>query len=178
MDLGAWLKLWTRPSESALDIKDVDTPVVWMIAKHRGRIDTPMVFRGLSDLLPAGSCLRLESISIADDVKALLTENPTEAVLRKKPDTIWPRSEVFHVPATECLLARLVNMADRHAEPEICDHLYVYRDDTVLLSWHDFPDPECAMISDLLDEERVIRFCEAIGCECRREANPCIPESE
>lgn len=77
--------------------------------------------------------------------------------MRIKPDvrvarnTIWPKQDVFHIPATRQNLDELLELTLNHAEPEICDHLVLYRDRQVLLWLHDASDGTC---TDTLRSER------------------------
>lgn len=51
--------------------------------------------------------------------------------------TVWPRGTVFHVPASRTVVAALAAVCEHCAYPEICDHLHVYDNDSVLLQWYD-----------------------------------------
>ncbi|HEX9198148.1 MAG TPA: hypothetical protein VF865_01205, partial [Acidobacteriaceae bacterium] len=51
--------------------------------------------------------------------------------------TLWPKPKVFHIPLTGDNLADFRNLAENHAEPEVADHLVVYRGNDVLLWAHD-----------------------------------------
>jgi hypothetical protein len=79
------------------------------------------------------------------------------------------------VPASEETLTALAELSENHAVPEICDHLFIYREGAVLLSWPDFPDPKVLMISDAIAEATVARFSSSLGTDHKRIANPCGP---
>lgn len=164
MGLREWIGRWRERHVSAKPVKDVDTLCVWAVAGRKHKISADDVFRALPDFVPAGSFLRLEGTSMAEDVRNLLVENSTQTVLDRRPDTIWPRPKVFHVTASDEVLGALAEMCDHHAWPEMCDHLFVYKDDRVLLSWPDFPDDETLWVSELIDEAAVERFFGALGC--------------
>lgn len=175
MSICDWLRKWWKPDWQKEPCKDVDTPHVWSLTHCERRIEPDVVFRTLADLLPAGSSMRLEGVSIARDVESLLTDHPADVILERRRDTIWPRSKLFHVPATHEMLVALAEMCGGHARPEICDHLFIYQADTVMLSWPDFLDRTTLMISDHIDEGTVARFVGAIGCGYECTDNPCGP---
>jgi hypothetical protein len=49
------------------------------------------------------------------------------------------RPKVYFMRITEENLQGLASLSTAHAEPEVCSHLRVYRDETIILSWHDLP---------------------------------------
>jgi hypothetical protein len=48
-----------------------------------------------------------------------------------------PPPKTVHLPATDTVLAGLAELASDHAELELAIHFHVYRNDTVLIEWHD-----------------------------------------
>jgi len=78
--------------------------------------------------------------------------------------TIWPRPQVFHIPATPENLTDLAALFGNHATPEICIHFHAYCEQTVVLQWHDafFDDP--LYLSPVIPESRVKTFCTACAC--------------
>ena len=57
--------------------------------------------------------------------------------------TIWPKPTVFHLPATPETMMALTELMRLCAYPELAIHFHVYRDQTVLVEWHDaFPQPD------------------------------------
>ena len=81
--------------------------------------------------------------------------------------TIWPRPKVFHVPATVTTLTELVRIMKHHAGPELAVHFHVYRNDSVLLQWHDaFSQP--MLMSGAIPEEKVKVLTDKIGKNFRK----------
>jgi hypothetical protein len=105
--------------------------------------------------MPADSVLYLEGTSIAPAVKAYLEERPAPARRRIWRGTLWPRPAVFHLPVSH--VQGLRALAERHAEPEICDHLAVYHDDRLLLTAYDAGFGE-VYLARSLPEETIRRF--------------------
>jgi len=137
----------------------LDMSACWEVAK--GRKDCQICFRELPKLFPPGSTLCIEGTSIADDVKSYLDSHRVEQITKVHLGTIWPRPSVYHVPCDEQTLSGLMKLANNHAEPELADHLYVYKNQEVLFTWNDaFSDP--IYISKKVPEDKVKTFCTAV----------------
>jgi hypothetical protein len=89
------------------------------------------------EALPDDAVLYVEGTSIAPDIEEFLRAHAIQSTTIITRGTAWPRSTTLHVRLDPGLVARLRELAERHAGPEICDHLVVYRDDDVLLSAYD-----------------------------------------
>jgi hypothetical protein len=123
--------------------------------------DLHALLRALEEAMPDDAVLYVEGTSIVSAIEELLQVHAIEPVAHVTRGTIWPRPRRFHVPTNRVLLGRLRELADRHAAPEVCDHLVVYRGDEVLLSaydagtetvWvrRDFPEEALARLRTLL----------------------------
>lgn len=67
------------------------------------------------------------------------------------------------MPITEENLRGFAALSERYAEPEICNEVRVYRDDRIILSWHDLPsDP--FYVAREIDEAVLRTFCEILRC--------------
>jgi hypothetical protein len=99
--------------------------------------DISKLFAALASALPVGAVLYAEGTNIAPDVQEFLGSESVEPAARVTQGTSWPESQQFHVPATPANLMRMHELSLRHAEPEVCDHLVVYRDEDVLISAYD-----------------------------------------
>lgn len=71
-------------------------------------------------------------------------------------------AKTYYMPVTLKDMQGLAELAEHHAEPEICDHLRVYCNDKAVLAWHDIIDDPLD-IDDSIDEARVIAFCNELG---------------
>lgn len=90
--------------------------------------------------LPDESTVYLEGNSMAKDVREVLERFAVESSTTVKRGTIWPKPRIYHAPAGPEFLSALEDLAERHAIPEIGDHLIVYAGEQVLLSAYDLGD--------------------------------------
>ena len=67
----------------------------------------------------------------------VLGRHRTEATRGDLSGTIWPQPQTFHLPLTNEVGEALRLLGERFAQPEMCDHLVVYRDEDILLSAYD-----------------------------------------
>jgi hypothetical protein len=121
-----------------------------------------VLLRAIDETLPKDAVLCLEGTSIAPDVAAYLEDLEPDDPPPVARNTLWPRSRVFHLPLTGANLHELRTLAERHAEPEIADHLVVYRGETVLLWAHDAGYGYVAVSSEL-PEQTLAAFTAALG---------------
>ena len=146
------LKLWNRPH--------------WEL---KGRPDSTLFFRNLPAAFPAASTLFVEGTSIARDVDDFLRSAAEAGDYLPQRQTLWPRPKQYRLRFDGPTLAALAGLAERHAEPELVDHLFVYDGSKVLL---EFPDAFCencpALISADADERRIRGFATVLGLELIR----------
>jgi hypothetical protein len=93
--------------------------------------------RAIDEAMPRDATLYLEGTSIAPEVKDFLGLHEAPATQRVAPGTLYPAPEAYHLPLEHPNLAELRSIAERHAEPEVADHLAVYRGDALLLTAYD-----------------------------------------
>jgi hypothetical protein len=106
----------------------------------------------IDDVMPAESVLYLEGTSIVPEIRAFLQSHGAEKTQSVARGTLWPRPRSYHLPLSGSNLSQLRQLAARHAEPEICDHLVVYQADQVLLSAYDAGSSHVYVSRDLLPE--------------------------
>jgi hypothetical protein len=120
-------------------------------------------FLAIAQLVPEATHVFLEGSPDAD-VVALLSVHAASREYFARAGTFWSwprRNQRFSLCASFTLFSALAEAASRHAEPEICDHLHVYRDDQPLVEWFDaFLDP--VLISKAVPRVRVEQFCSAV----------------
>ena len=95
------------------------------------------LLRAIDEAMPKDAVLYVEGTSIAPDVASFLESRPAPNPRRISANTLWPKPKVFHLPLTGDNLAEFRKLADKHAEPEVADHLVVYRGEAVYLWAHD-----------------------------------------
>jgi hypothetical protein len=129
-------------------------------------MDSALFFRHIRAALPHATTLFAEACSSARDVSAFLTCAAEPGAYLPKRQTLLPRPKQYRLPFNEPTLAALADLATRHAEPELLDHLFVYDGSTVLLEFPDAFASDCvAMISRDADEQRVRTFAALLGLE-------------
>lgn len=99
--------------------------------------DLYKLLRAIDEVMPRDAVLYLEGTDFAPDVASFLEARSAQDRREIKANTQWPKPKVFHIPLTGDNLAEFRNLAEKHAEPEVADHLVVYRGEDVLLWAHD-----------------------------------------
>ena len=102
--------------------------------------DLYALLRAIDEAMPKDAVLYVEATAIAPDVASFLGTRTAQDRRQITPNTLWPKPKVFHLPLTGKNLAEFRNLAEKHAEPEVADHLVVYRGEDVLLWAHDAGD--------------------------------------
>lgn len=102
--------------------------------------DLYKLLRAIDEVMPKDAVLYVEATAIAPDVASFLETRTAQDQREITSNTLWPRPRVFHLPLTGDNLAEFRELAEKHAEPEVADHLVVYRGDDVLLWAHDAGD--------------------------------------
>lgn len=151
MKLQIPLQLWNRPH--------------WELS---GRVESVKFFSLLRAAFPAATTLFVEGTSIAPGVQKFLGSAAEAGAYLPARNTIWPRPKQFRVRVDDSTLAQLSQLAARHAEPELADHLFVYSGDEPLLEWPDAFDPSSPMlISRHADEQRIRHFAQELGLDLK-----------
>ena len=99
--------------------------------------DLDALLRAVEEAMPHDATLYIEGRPIAAEIEALLETRHADAHEEVARHTLWPRPKTFHVPLAGTTVSELRALASNHADPEVCDHVVVYRDGAVLLSAHD-----------------------------------------
>lgn len=129
---------------------------------EEGRIDSTAFFKLLLKYFPHATTFFAEGTSIEQDVRECYRSYAEEGAFLPGEQTAWPRSEKFRCEFTERLINELASLSERHAEPELLDHLFVYKDNEPLLEWHDAFD-NVILISRSIHEEVVSGFAHELG---------------
>lgn len=143
----------------------MDPSACWQV---QGKRDLPALIQALSDLLPEGSSLYLEGGEHSKHLKAFLEARSGTPRSKVAMGTIWPRPKVYHAPADKAFLEELAEQAKNYAEPEICFHLHVYKNDEILIEGYDFDDRHTPFyVSKRIPEEKLGAFCARLGLTYR-----------
>lgn len=144
---------------------EIVEPPCWKVSP----VDLSELLRQLPNLAPGNSILCLEGVD-APDIETYLHERPATYENRTNQGLLKMRPKIFYMPITEENLQDLASLSEKHAEPEVCSHLRVYRNGRVILSWHDLPfDP--FYVSNEIDETVLKTFCRAVEGEYVAEAD-------
>jgi len=118
-----------------------------------------VLFVALRGWLPEGAVMYFEGGSPDAEIREFMDGYSIPEQSRVATGTIWPKPVVFHVLASEAALGELARIMERHAGPELAIHFHVYRQETVLLQWHDaFSAP--LLLSGIIPREEV----EVLAC--------------
>jgi len=125
------------------------------------------LFNALQGWLPEGVILYFEGGSPDAEINDFMATYSVQEQAHVAMETIWPRPKIFHVPATTAILTELSRIMEHHAEPELAFHFHVYKNNSVLLEWHDaFSQP--MLINGTISEEQVRVFAERTGKKFRK----------
>jgi len=110
-----------------------------------GKVDSSRFFKSLASTFPEATNIFLEgtpSPDVDDFLRSAVDPGPS------LPDrgTAWPKGNLYRLRFDAPTLTSLAELAERHAEPEILDHLHVYVDEVPLLYWHDAFDRASPLI--------------------------------
>jgi hypothetical protein len=130
----------------------------WEVAETK---DGAVFYRALYHLTTPTAVLYLEG-STEDQVPRFLKTIPAPHPRQVAIGTVFPASDVYHVPATRANLDALADLIDRYRIPLPAIHTHLYDDEGMILSWHDaFTQP--MLIDSRVAEETVRAFANAIG---------------
>lgn len=132
------------------------------------------MFNALRGWVPQDAVLYFEGGSTDAEIDNFMAKHSVPEVSHVALGTIWPRPKVFHVPATVSILTELARIMKHHAEHELAVHFHVYRNDSVLIEWHD-SFSQAMLISGDIAEEKVKIFADKIGKSFRRIAGQSTP---
>jgi hypothetical protein len=129
--------------------------------------DSRQFFLALLECFPQATTMFAEGTSIAKDVEACLRRHAEAGAFLPGPNTTWPESTKIRCLFTPALVAELASLAEIHAEPELFDHVFLYRGDDPLVWWNDaFEDPIGA--SSELPEHTIRAFAARLGRKYER----------
>ena len=124
--------------------------------------DVPRFLRALPLLMPSGSVAYFEDTA-EPHVARYLRSVSVPAQARMAMGTIWPRPDCYHVPLTAGTMESLAAFLEQNPAGFFCTHCHVYRDDVVLLQWHDAFTNVPMYISRTISADAVAMFAQALG---------------
>src|SRR5262245_51809061 len=142
-------------------LRQLDDSRCWVVSGVR---HAEPFFRALAVLVPDATDMFLEG-SPDEAVVSLMQPYLTHADYRAPAGTIWSwpgKNRRYRLKASAQLFERLSKAATYLAEPQICDHLHIYREAEPLVNWFDaFTDP--ALLSKTITRERLDTCWSVVG---------------
>ena len=123
--------------------------------------DSSKFFKGLSQYFQDATTLFIEGDSIAKKVMDLYKKNIQEGSYLPRAGTIFPKSTKLRCKYSPEFMNELALIAENHAEPELCDHLHLYKNNELLVEWMDAFSDEI-LVSKAVPKEIVDQFSVAI----------------
>jgi len=127
-----------------------------------GHIDTEVFFGILPKCLPDASTIFFEGTFIADEVKGCLSRHAEAGKHLPGRQTLWPMSTLYRCKFSQRLCDEMQELSSRHAQPELCDHLSIYRGEEEVLAFHDF-GANHIYVAGSVPEQAVSSFASALG---------------
>ena len=134
---------------------------------EQGRVDSSVFFAVLPKVFHEVTSAFFEGTSIASEVEELFLRFAASEPYLPEGQTVWPMSKKFHCRATLEFWTAVSQLAQRHAEPELCDHLFLYAEKQVILEWPD-AFANTMWLSPLIEETRVAAFSKHLELRFRR----------
>jgi len=127
-----------------------------------GKVDSAKFFEALAKYFPEATTFFAEGTVISDDVKECYASHQEEGKHLPGAQTILPVSKKFRCRFSQQLMARLAALAKIHAEPELLDHLALYKKNEEVLFWHD-AFANVLLVSRTVPESVVSKFAAELG---------------
>jgi hypothetical protein len=138
---------------------------------NEGVDDPSRFFRLLPKLFPTATVLFVEGTSITRDVLACYEQFRDPGPYLPRRQTLWPSAKRLRCTASAALFGALARLSDRHAVPELLDHLSLYDGERPLLEW---PDAfmNAMLLGAAVPESTVATLAGEFGCQYGRVAGP------
>src|SRR5262245_57116075 len=104
---------------------------------EEGRVNSAQFFEALWKHFPDATTFYAEGTSISRDVKDCYLLYADEGPYLPKAQTSFPRSAKFRCRFSHSFASALSALAQRHAEPELLDHMALYKGSEPVVFWHD-----------------------------------------
>jgi len=135
----------------------------WIISNYWKK-DYENFFNFLRIIVPTESIIYIEGDSIIEKIREYYESKKISNFVKVEMGTIWPRPTFYHIPFNEENILKLIEFFNNYAEPEILDHLIIYKHNEVFISGYDFLDKEI-WVSSLIDENKIKKFCEMLDAK-------------
>lgn len=130
----------------------------WEVSSIR---DPQAFLRALNIILPEGAILYFEDGCPDKEIRSFFDSRKVSNPIKIECGTSGNPVR-FHLPFTHANITELVDIMERHAQPELAMHFHSYKDNKIILQWYDaFDDP--MYISEAIEEEKIKRLCEELS---------------
>jgi len=104
---------------------------------EEGAVDSTRFFKALPKFFPEATTFYAEGSSLSDDVRKCYEAHKEDGAYLPQAQTLWPVSEKFRCKFSARFMDQLAELTQNHAEPELLDHLSLYKGTEALVFWHD-----------------------------------------
>jgi hypothetical protein len=163
--MGFLAKLFNATPREKLKGVSLGKDAHWEVSPVR---DFPSLLEALPRILPQGAILYLEGGTPPKEISAFLNSHCLPEETHLAMGTIWPKPQVFHLPASAENLACLAKLARQCSAMQIAVHLHVYHQGKVLLEWYDAFWKDPFYLSDAVVEDRLKDFCSSLSLTYKR----------
>lgn len=139
----------------------------WEITE--GKVDSTLFFILLYKYFSDATSLYIEGTSIYKDAINCFQRHRDEGEFLPGRQTLFPHSNCFRCQFTEPLVKELSGLSLSLSEPELMDHLAIYKGGDAIIEWHD-AFANAMLVSKSIPENIVASFSEELGlsyCEAK-----------
>jgi hypothetical protein len=138
---------------------DIGSPPWWEINPPS---DVALFFKNLPELLPSDSILYFEG-TLDDQVSDLLNKFEISNPVLVQRGTLWPKPDIHHTSMNKELLDGIAQLINDGVVPYPSSHFHAYRENKILLEWHDAFIDDPMLLSVDISEDTVRQFCNLIN---------------
>ncbi len=129
---------------------------------QQGKVDSTEFFHALPTYFSNATTFFAEGTVISGDVAECYKEHVESGAYLPNTQTIMPRSGKYRCKFTKGLMENLALLSEIHAEPELLDHISIYKGNEPLLIWHD-AFSNIILVSKTVAENYVNNFSHRLG---------------
>ncbi len=130
--------------------------------------DLPAVLGALKFIISEDAILFFEGGNPSGELKSFIETHAIPEKEKVARGTIWPKSEVVHLPAIMSNIDQLIKLTSEINPFEVATHFHVYEAGKVILEWYDAFTDDMFIAKDI-SEEKVKKFAESIGVNYKDE---------
>ena len=153
----------TGREKSAENVYRLKRPFTLRFWRQKPWVDPSQFVAAIPELFPGATTMYFEcTYAVEKDVIQFFEAHVEEGEYLPLCGTFWPKSTAYRCKLTPEFVEGLFNICETHAVPEICDHLFVYSGNRLLLGWYDAFDSQL-ILSTSVDEATRISIATLTG---------------